>query len=72
VRKSDNLKTLPFLVGVGAEDFAVRSARGLRDGLQRAEVARVEYKEYPAIEHLLIVQVALKEVFAFFDQCPPR
>lgn len=32
-----------------------------------AEIREVEARAYPAVEHLLIVQVGLKDVFAFFD-----
>lgn len=67
IRQSDKLKTLPFFIGVGAEDFALSGARSLRDNLKRAEVKGIEYREYPDVEHLLVVQLALKEVFAFFD-----
>ena len=32
-----------------------------------AEVKTLAYHEFPDVEHLLSVQVGLKEVFAFFD-----
>ena len=68
VRPVEGLKRLPFFVGVGTEDFALRGSRGLVASLKRAEVANLEAREYPNIEHLAIVQVALDDVFAFFER----
>ncbi len=62
------LKVLPFFVGVGSEDFLLRGSKNLADNLRRAEVATVIFREYPTIEHLAIVQVALPDVFRFFDE----
>jgi predicted esterase len=69
VQKSDKLKAVPFFVGVGAKDFALGMARALKKGLEQAGVTTVQYREYPEIEHLVIVQAVLPEVFAFFDKC---
>ncbi len=63
---TDAFKKLPFFVGIGTEDFALRGAKALHEGLQKAEVKTIKYREYAAIEHLTIVQVALPDVFAFF------
>ncbi|MCS6976493.1 MAG: alpha/beta fold hydrolase [Gemmatales bacterium] len=69
IRRNDEaIRKVPFFIGVGSEDFALRGAQALRDSLTRAEVKTVEYKLYPDIEHLIIVQVALPDVFAFFDR----
>lgn len=68
LRRTNGLQDIPFFIGVGSLDFALRGAQALRDSLKRAEVKTVEYKEYPDIEHLVIVQVALPDVFAFFDR----
>ena len=68
VRSSPSLKDLPFFVGIGSEDFALRGSRDLVESLRRAGVATVTFREYPAIEHLAIVQVALPDVFRFFDE----
>ncbi len=64
---TEPLQKLPFFVGIGTEDFALRGAKALHAALQKAEVKQITYREYPDIEHLAIVQVALKDVFAFFD-----
>lgn len=60
------LAGLPVFVGVGSEDFALGAARNLARGLRRAGLERVELREYAGIEHMLIVQDALDDVFAFF------
>jgi predicted esterase len=67
VRATERLRGVPFFVASGAEDFALPGARSLRDALQKAGVKKVEYHEYPDVEHLLVVQLGLKDVFAFFD-----
>ncbi|MFN0120475.1 MAG: alpha/beta fold hydrolase [Blastocatellia bacterium] len=64
---ADNFKALPYYVGIGTEDFALPRARELRAALEKAGAAKLTYREYPGIEHLMIVQVALPDVFAFFD-----
>ena len=61
------LKKLPFFVGAGSEDFGLRGAKALNESLQKAEVGKLIFREYADIEHLTIVQVALKDVFTFFD-----
>ena len=66
VRASDALAKLPFFVGVGSRDFALGQARGLDRALRKAG-ATSTLREYPGVEHLAIVQLALPDVFAFFD-----
>lgn len=68
VRKDAKIQSIPFFIGVGTEDFALASARKLETSLKSAEVKTVKMREYTDIEHLVIVQAALQEVFAFFDQ----
>jgi predicted esterase len=68
VRRSEALRGLPVFVGVGSEDFALGWARGLAKSLSEAGAA-VKSKEYPDVEHIMIVQDALPEVFAFFEKC---
>jgi predicted peptidase len=68
VRVTDVIRKLPFFVGAGEKDFGLRGARALRRSLDRGRVKTVRYREYANVEHLGIVQVALDEVFAFFDE----
>ncbi len=68
VRPQPALRDLPFFVGIGSEDFGLKAAKNLADNLERAGAATVIFREYPGIEHLAIVQVALGDVFRFFDE----
>jgi predicted esterase len=72
VEASEALRDVPFFVGVGREDFALAGARGLRDALREAGVTTVEYREYPDVEHVLVIQLGLRDVFAFFDRAARR
>ena len=67
VRASEALAAVPFFVSAGARDFGRQGSRRLHQQLQQAG-AKAEWRLYPSVEHLAIVQVALPDVFAFFDQ----
>lgn len=54
---------IPFFIGVGDKDFALSGAKALAKSLPDAT-----YKEYPGLEHLLIVREALPDVFAIWDR----
>ncbi|MEY4672563.1 MAG: hypothetical protein RL148_347 [Planctomycetota bacterium] len=72
--RGTGLGQLPFLVGVGTRDFALQGARSLNARLE-ALGAPTTLREYPDVEHLAIVQIALPDVFAFFDRslaAPPK
>jgi predicted esterase len=71
LRASDGLKKVRFFVGVGTADFARPGAAALSRALTDAG-ATTTYREYPDIEHLAVVQVALADVFAFFDGLPRK
>lgn len=66
VRESDAIRNVPFFVAAGDRDFGKPRAKSLRGQLERIG-CQVQYREYPDIEHLVIVQAALDDVFAFFD-----
>jgi acetyl esterase/lipase len=57
-----------FFIGVGTNDIAALSSRGLRDNLRKAGVKTVEYREYPDVDHFVVVREALPDVFAMFDK----
>jgi predicted esterase len=67
VTKPAAFRDLPVFIGCGREDFLLGGAKGLAASLKKAVATRVTYKEYPGVEHLLIVQEALPEVFKFFS-----
>jgi pimeloyl-ACP methyl ester carboxylesterase len=66
------IKRLAFFIGVGDRDFALEGARTMAQVLRKAGVSMVEYREYPAVEHITIVQAALPEAFALFDKAAGR
>jgi predicted esterase len=72
VKSSPALKAVPFFIGVGARDFLLPSAHALRDSLTKAEARTVAYREYAEVEHMTVVQIALPDVFAFFDKAAKR
>ena len=57
----------PWLVAAGEFDFGRGGAKGLADSLKQGKVD-VRYSEYPDVEHMVIVQAALDDVFKFFDE----
>jgi acetyl esterase/lipase len=72
VRESIGLRELPFFIGIGRDDFTLPSALRFGEALKQAGVKTVRCREYPDVEHLIIVQAALPDVFAFFDEIAKR
>ena len=68
LRDTEGLAAVPFLIGIGDRDAALPAARELKRALERISAKDVLYREYAAVEHLLVVPVALPDVFAFFDE----
>ena len=66
VRRGAALDELPVFVGCGSRDFALDGARALHRKLERSG-AQASLRIYEGIEHLTIVQIALPDVYAFFD-----
>ncbi len=64
---SEAIRKVPFYVGAGDRDFGKSGAKRLSQQLERLG-CEVEYREYRDVEHMVIVQAALDDVFAFFDQ----
>jgi pimeloyl-ACP methyl ester carboxylesterase len=62
------LKGLPIFVAAGERDFALPGAKKLHASLVAAGSERAVLRVVPNTEHLMIVQDALPEVFAFFDE----
>ncbi len=62
------VKDVPFFIGVGSDDFALGGARSLVKSLQKGGNEKVKMVEYPDVEHIVVVQVALPEVFRWFDE----
>ncbi|HMO36432.1 MAG TPA: alpha/beta fold hydrolase [Gemmatales bacterium] len=67
--KEEVFQKLPMYVGVGEYDFALRQAEALAANLKKTGIQDVTYKKFQRLEHMIIVQEALPEVFQFFEQC---
>ncbi len=67
VRKPEAFALLPVFVGVGEKDFANRGAKASRDAIAKASGEKLTFKEYPDVEHMVIVRAAVDDVFAAFD-----
>ena len=67
-RATPAMQPIPFWLGAGERDFGLLPTRQLAESLRAAGVERVELREFPAVEHMAVVQVALPEVYAFFDR----
>lgn len=61
-------KTVAFFIGCGSEDFALAGAKSLQASLKKASIPGVLFREYPGIEHLTVVQLALRDVLAYFEK----
>lgn len=69
---TEAVKNVPFFVGCGTEDFLIGATRALAKSLAEGGVKRLKVREYPNIEHITIVQVALPDVFRWFDELAAR
>ena len=63
--KAEVFRDLPLLIGTAERDFARSGALAQRRGLRSAGIDRVTFLDLPRAEHMLVVQAALPEVFAF-------
>jgi acetyl esterase/lipase len=57
---------VPWFVAAGEHDFGKRGADALAKQLTAAG-SMVTYREIPDVEHMVIVQAALDQVFSFLD-----
>lgn len=68
LKDAKRLATLPIFVGAGERDFGLEGAKRLHASLVEAGHASATLHVYPNTEHLMIVQEALPDVFAFLDR----
>jgi pimeloyl-ACP methyl ester carboxylesterase len=64
---SDSIAQIPFWIAAGSNDFGRSGARALATQLERLGCV-VAYRDYPEVEHMVIVQAALDDLFAFLDE----
>jgi predicted esterase len=67
VPNAESLSRLKWFVAAGVQDFGRTGAKQLHASLEKAGASSV-YRDYPDVEHLVIVQAALDNVFEFLDQ----
>ena len=68
VRHPKAFADVPTFIGIGTADFARSGAVKLHRELTAAGAKRVTLREYPGVEHLVIVRAAVDDVFAEFDR----
>jgi predicted esterase len=71
-KATEEIKSVPIYVGCGERDFALNGSRNLHKALVKGGVKKAVFKAYPDVEHLTIVQLALPDVFRFFDEAAGR
>jgi len=57
-----------WFVAAGELDFGRPGAAALSRRLQKSG-AKVDYREFPNVEHMVIVQAAIDDLFQFLDRC---
>jgi len=72
VRTVEAFRRVPTLIAVGSADFAGNAAKKLYRDLSSSSGVPVEYREYPEIEHLVIVRAAVSDVFNHYDNLMTR
>lgn len=65
---TEGLASVPVFVAAGASDFGKPGADALARQLEGLGAETLVHRTYENTEHLLIVQRALPDVFAFFDE----
>jgi len=61
------VKSIRWFTGAGDQDFGRRGTMQLQQSLEGSGVDS-RYVEYPDVEHMVIVQAAILDVFEFLDQ----
>lgn len=56
-----------WYVGAGSEDFGLANAKRLERSLVESNI-NVRFKTYKDVEHLVVVQAAIDDAFAFLDE----
>jgi predicted esterase len=69
VGPSGAVKDLPFFIGEGRDDLILpHGGQALRDSLERVGARTVRFRSYADTEHLTVVEAALPDAFALFDE----
>ncbi len=65
-RQPEALRDISWFIGAGEQDFGRSGAQQLHKSLTAAQVPSI-YRDYPDVEHMVIVQAAIDDVFQFLD-----
>jgi hypothetical protein len=65
--QSDTFRGIPLWIAAGDRDFGKRGTDAFAQWCQKESLDH-EYHIYPDTEHLVIVQAALQDAFAFLDR----
>lgn len=60
-------RKVSWYVGAGSEDFGLTSAQRLKRSLTESN-SKIRFKIYKDIEHLVVIQAAIDDAFAFLDE----
>lgn len=65
-KQPEALQDIAWFIGAGEQDFGRSGAQQLHESLTAAQVPSI-YRDYPDVEHMVIVQAAIDDVFQFLD-----
>lgn len=68
VRDAKSLANIAWYVSAGQLDFGRAGAQAFHQSMKSANASKLKYQEFEGIEHLVIVQACLKDLFEYFDQ----
>lgn len=68
VRDAKSLANIAWYVSAGQLDFGRAGAQAFHQSMKSANAPKLKYQEFEGIEHLVIVQACLKDMFEYFDQ----
>ena len=57
-----------MFLAAGEKDFGLAYTKELNEVLAASNASAVQFKEYPGLEHLLIVREALPDLFEWFEK----
>ena len=67
LRDGRQSRGVSWYVGAGSEDFGLTSAQRLKRSLTESN-SKIRFKIYNDIEHLVVIQAAIDDAFAFLDE----
>lgn len=68
VRDAKSLASIAWYVSAGQLDFGRSGAMAFHQSMKSVNAPRLVYQEFEGIEHLVIVQACLDDLFKYFDQ----